>query len=746
MTYLKHFKTTFYSTLLLLFIVSSFVNAQSLSGRVVDALSLNPLVGANVSISPGELGVVTDSAGYFAIDKLEPGYYQISISFMGYQTIQISDIWIRTGHNINQEVQMKRQYSELAEVTVRSQQNPIELGRLSITEEQVNRFAATYYDPARLITNAPDVAVTNDQNNRVSVRGISPNYNVWRLQGVEIVNPNHLTNAGTFSDEPIATGGSVNIISAQMLGKSDFVYGAFRPSYGNSLGGIFDMRLKSGNQRKKNYTVQASLIGIDLASEGPFSKEGRATYAVNYRYSFTGLLTNMGVDFGGESIGFQDLSFNVDIPFDNESKLSFFALGGLNFNNFDAFSIDESEIAKHRSDIYLDGRMGGAGASYRHRLGGGYAEHSFAVSGSQNIREQTYYDSSQTIINDRVTDQVNEILSWHSQFVTPLKKGSLTYGFLANYYTYKGDGSISVFNVEQLLINPHVNFEYRIFNRLRTDIGLNFLADNDGNQAVDPRLAFTYYLNNDVDIYLRGGYFSQLLNPFNYYFVYGSNGGDYLASDKKFYLQQSQRISLGIKKTWSAWDINLEGFYYNLPDINVWDGNLDQKSDAQTSGLSVVAHRNYVSNWYLNGGATVYNSTWGTDIVYDNRYNTNFNLNINAGKEWRKNKETKVRIFSVNSRVMYQGGLKDPFYTDNDLGPISPPTTVVTNNSDFFRLDLRVQWTWNKQGRSSSLALDLQNALNTQNEAYTYFDSFSQQVEIQYQLGLIPILTYRVEF
>jgi hypothetical protein len=745
MIYLKRTRSASYALLSLLFF-SHLVCAQSITGKVSDALSLSPLQGANIVLTPGGKGSVSDSSGYFAFNDLEPGYYQLRISYLGYETVEISDIWVRSGTTLNQSIGLKREYSELTEVTVRSHQNPIEIGTLSITEEQVNRFAATYYDPARLITNAPDVAVTNDQNNRVSVRGISPNYNVWRLQGVEIVNPNHLTNAGTFSDEPIATGGSVNIISAQMLGKSDFVYGAFAPNYGNSLGGIFDMHLKKGNQRKRNYTVQASLIGIDLASEGPFSENSRATYAVNYRYSFTGLLTNMGVDFGGESIGFQDLSFNVDLPLKNGNELSFFALGGLNFNNFDAFRLEESEIAKHRSDIYLDGRMAGTGVSYRHKLGGGYANHSFAVSGSQNIRQQNYYDSTQTITSTRLTDQVNQIISWHSRFVSPLKKGSLGYGVLANYYHYGGETTQSNFNLDQVLVNPHFNFEYRLFNRLHADIGLNYLADNNNNQALDPRLGFTYFLSKDIDLYLRGGYFSQLLNPYNYYFVFGSNGGDFLTDTANFYIQQSQRISLGIKKSWSSWEVNLEGFYYNLPNISVWDGTTELKSDARTAGISAVANRNYVSNWYLNGGATIYNSTWGREVVNDNRFNTNFNLNVNAGREWSKHKETKLRIFSVNGRIMYQGGLKDPFFTNEDLSTVPPRTMAVTNNAEFFRLDLRVQWTWNKAGRSSSLAIDLQNALNSQNEAYTYFDSFTQQVEVQYQLGLIPILTYRVEF
>ena len=734
------------STLLLLNFTATSTLAQTLSGSVSDALSLKPLPGANVILSPGGSGTTTDSAGRYAFDELEPGHYQMQVSFVGYETKIIDDIWVRTGKPAVEEITLNRQYTELQEAVVRDQQNPLELGRLSITEEQVNRFAATYYDPARLITNSPDVAVTNDINNRVSVRGISPNYNVWRLHGVEVVNPNHLSNAGTFTDEAIATGGSVNIISTQMLGKSDFLYDAYAPQFGNSLGGLFDMNLRKGNSRKRHYVLQASLIGIDLASEGPFSKNSRATYAVNYRYSFTGLLTNMGVDFGGESIGFQDLSFNVNLPFENGSELNVFALGGLNFNRFDAMSLEESEEQKDRSDIYFDGKMGGAGLSYQHSFGKGSARHSLAISSSQNIREQNFYDSTQNLLNQQNTDRLNELISWHSQVTAPLNKGSLTYGIMGNYYRYAGSSENTNFSIQQYLLNPHLNLQYQLAPRLQADVGLNYLLEESGDQAFDPRLGFTYFLNNAFELYLRGGLYSQLLNPYNYFFVFASNGGDYLVTDRDLYIQQSQRLSLGVRKNWQNWDLGVEAFHYRLPDVRVWDGTADLESDAQTTGVSLVANKNYSNNWYLNGGISLYNSTWGRDESIDNRYNTRYNLNINGGREWSKAKKEKLRIFSVNARLMYQGGLNDPFYDQDDLLQPAPPTMVVTNNADFFRLDFRVQWTWNKSGRSTSLAIDLQNLTNYENEAYTYLDSFTGQVETQFQLGLIPILTYRVEF
>ncbi|MCB0583823.1 MAG: TonB-dependent receptor, partial [Phaeodactylibacter sp.] len=110
--------------------------------------------------------------------------------------------------------------------------------------EETRRFPATFYDPARLSTAFAGVVNDNDQANGLVVRGNSPNSLIWRLEGLDIVNPNHTSNAGTFSDRPTRNGGGVNILSAQMLGTSHFYTGAFPASYGNALSGVLDMRLR----------------------------------------------------------------------------------------------------------------------------------------------------------------------------------------------------------------------------------------------------------------------------------------------------------------------------------------------------------------------------------------------------------------------------------------------------------------------------------------------------------------------
>ena len=168
-------------------IISTVVlEAQTLTGRVFDQLSNEPLVGATVGVARTNDGVVTNSNGRYTLNGLEPGRINLVISYVGYQPIEIKDVWIKSGKITEQDIYLERSY-DLEEVVVSAAKPYVQPGKITITEEQINRYAATYYDPARLITSSPDIAVANDQNNEISVRGLAPSYNVWKLEGVEIV-------------------------------------------------------------------------------------------------------------------------------------------------------------------------------------------------------------------------------------------------------------------------------------------------------------------------------------------------------------------------------------------------------------------------------------------------------------------------------------------------------------------------------------------------------------------------------
>ena len=722
------------------------LEAQTLTGRVFDQLSNEPLVGATVGVARTNDGVVTNSNGRYTLNGLEPGRINLVISYVGYQPIEIKDVWIKSGKITEQDIYLVRSY-DLEEVVVSATKPYVQPGKITITEEQINRYAATYYDPARLITSSPDIAVANDQNNEISVRGLAPSYNVWKLEGVEIVNPNHLSNAGTFLDQPTATGGGVNMLSAQMLDRSEFLYSTFDNRNGNSVGGIFNMNLKKGTDQDRQYTAQASLIGLDFATEGPFQQGGKTTYAANYRYSFTGLLAGMGVDFGGESIGFQDLSFNVTTPTGERSELKVFGVGGLSFNDFTHKTIDESEVEKDRKDIYYSNKTGIAGVSWKQGRNNGQFRAGIAYSVADNERDEARYNSVDQEESDALVTNKQSVISANLANIQQVGNGQVEIGVMQNFYHldyYFGGNNetiiIADFERDQWLSRPYARFSGNLGSKLTGYAGLG-VSLTDGDQSFEPRLGLMLPIGLKQSISLGGGLYSQLLTPFNYYFDagYGESNLDVGLSSSE--LLRSMRASLSHDVVGKDFSLHTEVFYYYFPEV--YGVAFNAAEPAQTNGISMVYTKDFSKTAYLNIGASWFDSEID---VYENYFNTGYSLNLSTGKEWDVSNSTKNRRLSVDMRAMYQGGYR-PYvnYAFTNFELISLPGDYF-DQREYLRFDLRLVWKRYHENRTTSFALDLQNVANIENFAYQYYDSFKGQWEVQNQLGLIPILAYRVEW
>ena len=108
-------------------------------------------------------------------------------------------------------------------------------------------------------------------------------------------------------------------------------------------------------------------------------------------------------------------------------------------------------------------------------------------------------------------------------------------------------------------------------------------------------------------------------------------------------------------------------------------------------------------------------------------------------------------ILGLNLRVVYLGGFRET-PIDEVASAFEDKTVYFEDQAfsisldDYFRTDLRVYFKRNRPRFSTTLALDIQNLSNQQNLSLSYFDTFQGQTLERYQLGLIPILSYRIEF
>lgn len=283
---------------------------QTLRGVVNDRASGHPIPYATIQLTdiPG-LGMMCDSLGRFALPKVPVGRHSVQASFMGYESVTVREILVTSAKEVYLEIALQESVNELSEVVVRAHNRNEAMNKMAVagarmlSVEEASRYAGGFDDPARLVASFAGVT-PSVSNNGISIHGNAPHLLQWRLEDVEIPNPNH------FADIATLGGGILSSLSAQVLGNSDFFTGAFPAEYGNAVSGVFDMKLRNGNNQRNENTFQVGIMGIDFASEGPLSKKHKASYIFNYRYSTTGLLN---VDLGGK-MDYQDLNFKLNFP------------------------------------------------------------------------------------------------------------------------------------------------------------------------------------------------------------------------------------------------------------------------------------------------------------------------------------------------------------------------------------------------------------------------------------------------
>ena len=303
-------------TFLLFFgIKTAHAQYASIKGVVTDVQTGQPIPYANVLLlhSDSTSGTITDLEGNFELSDLKPGRYDLKISYLGYQESIMTDLILETHQPKLVEISLEETPFNLDEITIKpeldkkSTKNELTTvsGRL-LSVEEANRYAGGFDDPARLASAFAGVS-SNIQSNGITIRGNAPKYLQWKMEGIEIPNPNH------FSDLSVFGGGGLTALSSQVMDNADFLTGAMPAVYNNALSGVFDLGLRKGHSDQTEHHLQVGIIGIDVASEGPLSQKHKSSYIANYRYSTLGLIQPLLPAEAGE-INYQDLSFKLSFP------------------------------------------------------------------------------------------------------------------------------------------------------------------------------------------------------------------------------------------------------------------------------------------------------------------------------------------------------------------------------------------------------------------------------------------------
>lgn len=754
---------------------------QTLRGTVLDEDSRLPLIGAAVVVMDSDplKGATTDVDGRFEITGLPVGRHSIRVQYMGYEPRVIPEINLGSVREVVLDITLVESTRQLQEVVVKAMaegtapNNEMSVvSARSFSLEQSERFAASINDPGRMALSFAGVNLTDDITNEIVIRGNAPRGLLWRLEGVEIPTPNHFNIDGVYA-------GNVSLLSNNLLDQSDFSTGAFPAEYGNALSGVYDIRLRRGNDQKRQYTVQFGLLGLEASAEGPFVKGKRSSYLVNYRYSTLAIFKALGMQLKGDlNTAFQDINLKLNFPTRKAGTFSVFAVGGLSNAYFEpetdstkwSVGWDEDRVRQDNKTSFL-----ATGISNR-----------YIINERNHVRSTVAFTHSGTnLIHSYLTDTFNLREFWNYrmdnnamrvaiQFNTKFNaRHQLRYG--ANYDLLNFslvdlrmlDTSYSAIGMGHF-VQGHVQHKFKVRDDLTVITGINLSYFNINERfSAEPRAGLSWKPHRRHSVGVGLGLHSRQEN-LAFYLVKEDQTDNYinrqLDFSRAFHAVVSYELTILPRltaKTEFYWQ-----YLFSVPvtsdranSYSVMNDNIAyQKRPLVNDGIGMnygaelTVEKGFAKNWYALYTLSLYESRYqGSDNIWRNtRYNGNYITSLTAGKDFRVGK-AKQHVIGLNIKLFYAGGNR---FTPIDVERSLAEGEQVRDRSrefegrldDYFRLDTRVHFRQNFKKVAWEFSLDIQNTTDHRNEVKRRFDVETGTVKKRYQQGILPVARLRLEF
>ena len=785
---------------------------QTVRGHVNDVGSGEPMMGVTITVEDdGEhqssgttMGSVTDANGNFVISGVPVGRHTVRASFIGYEPVVLKEQLVTSGKELVLELQMTESVSQLSEIVVRPRVNKqtalnemAQVGARMFSVEEASRYAGGMGDPARTASMFAGVA-TGGATNGISIHGNAPQMLQWRVEGVEVNNPNH------FAEITEAGGGIFTSLNGTVLANSDFMTGAMPAEYGNALAGVFDMKMRVGNNTRHEHAVQVGTLGVDFASEGPLGKNSKASYLVNYRYSFLEIAKKLhAINMEKETLDYQDLSFKLNFPTTSAGTFAVWFTGLI--DNYENLVPDPSEWETlwDSNDSWSRQRSWAGGVTHTCRFRtGGMLTSNVAFTGNYQKLGVNDYDEQLR----KMPDMNGRNRSWNVIVSTQHKhKFSSRYTMLNGfehrhmdfrtwmdcvkevggplYRVYDSDGNTG-------LTRLYTSHKLSLSSRLSAVAGINLVWFNLNNQVLaEPRvslqyktsptstLSVAYALNSrkeSTDTYFvreergerreeRGAKFKSSKFKSLKFKEEGVNSSLGLTRSHHLSASFAQRLGenamLKIEPYWQwLFDVPVEqGTTYSIVNHNLFyqDRALVNEGAGRNYGIDFTLEHYLKSGLYGMFTATLFKSEYrdAQGEWHRSRHDRGYIVNILGGKEWMTGKGRK-NVFGMNGRLTLMGGDR---YT-----PMAPGTTyddvakrkdrtIPQDGANPFSQQLgmnvgyafSVKYTINKKHTAHHFILEYLQMRTFQGQT---FNLKTHEIVDKYTSLTFPNIAYRVEF
>jgi hypothetical protein len=751
---------------------------QVIRGVIIDEDTGYPISGATVSVKdiPGKVAV-TDSNGVFVFIQAPLGNQYISVHHILYEPVKQYEVIVLSGKEPALTIALKEAVTVLDDVVVVP--NEQKQGGVTILPAIVNRYAGNVRDPLRMLTATVGVQNLSDDKNDLIVRGNSPIGVLWKLEGCEILNPNHFSASG-------GTGGTISLFNPDILGVSTLYTGAFPARFGNVLSAVFDTGLRTGSAYRFEHYAQLSSVDFNIGSEGYIKKEG-ASYNIAYRQSFVAAMETVSGKYSeqlGATPDFNDLSAKLFFPYE-KGATSIWAVGGLsrievkagngvNNTQLNIGNKTKTLSAGVTQTLFLTNQVRLKINLYTSLLKTENKKQHSDYNMEGGFPSSLFDDSEQRYgINATLNAKLNAKNILNAGIATTVLSSAIV-----NDERQYPEDMLFYYEIEKRYstFNSFAEWKHRFNSKIESVAGLHyfhFFLNN--QQSIEPRIAINWQPGRQHAMAFSAGMYSRQ-NPIGLY-LQGERqpSGDVTQPNLSLGFMKSLQTVLTYQVApFPKWHVDVNVFYqyhyniavsqipssfsalnlaYYFDDIYLKYQKIENNGVGQNYGMEISTRFDQWRGYYVQFNGTLFSATarGSNNTWYHTAFNNSYALTLLAGKELKIPAKNFSFTFDISAHLA--GGRR---YTPLDVSQSIAQRRIIYDENQLYakqytpysRLDFKIGFLYNAKTTTHVLSLDLRNILDKKNiyeqielplngEVFTY---------TLHQLQFFPVISYKIMF
>ena len=789
----------------------------TISGFVEDSLSGERLIAATIVDLGSGRGTTTNEYGFYSL-SIPGGKAQINYSYLGFKS---KDYELVIRKDLHFSIGLNASITLGAVIVTDSKilpQSSIDVATSpNFKSKEINKIPAIAgeVDVLRYFQTLAGVQSGSEGVAGMHVRGGNADQNLILLDGVPVYNPTH--SLGLFS-----------IFNTHTIKSAQLYKGALSAQYGGRLSSVIDIRTREGDTKSFHGGLNVGLLATSLYAEGPILKD-KTSFLISARRTHVDPIIKeiLGNDSGGYY--FYDTNLKLNHQFSDKDRIYFsFYKGGDNFQQ-ESVSVFQDETCldsetcqpDYIQNDFLNYNWGNTIFSLRwnHLWSNQFFSNTTITYSQFNFTNdygvEEFFPLSETIeVEESEIPDLEEDLELSQvslfRFSSRIYDGGIKTDF--NYlpssqHHFKFGGGLLVrefrpslvsdqFEVEgydfekkdfeefNTLLDPtyyatELNFygedEFKINNQLTAKLGVHsvlFIAPNKIYPSLQPRLSFSYQINDQIRLKSSLGKMTQFLHVLRSTST-GIPNDLWVPSIKQVKPQSAWQADIAIHyKLSKHFNWSVAGYYKYMNNLITYreDTNFLLEAEQQQfdwenevavgKGWSYGLETSLTKTKGKTTGWINYNLAW-SDRQYQGinnnqrfpfRYNRKHDLKIGLSQQF-------TRVFNLFATWKYGSGQWTTVQdinaeTEDSLDPILQPfpldPTAPVNSyqlKPFHRLDVNANFNWSRRRIKHQLSIGVYNAYGRTNTIFAATENgvANSLEEVGFPL-ILPTFRYGVEF